>query len=433
MRLNKIIVLIWIMLLGTNGYCQQAFSIKVINETGVAIPNVIVRNENALSLGVTDATGKISFEQATSSFIIILTASDYITNRSLVVRNLYQEIIMTKMIAEETVTVFGRNSTVTNAAAAVTIINKSSLDKYDQQSFTAAFNNVPGVKMDERSPGSYRLNIRGNLLRSTFGVRNVKIYLNELPITDASGNTYFNQLAPALLGTVQIIKGPGGSMYGAGTGGVVLLRNDAYQPPGTSLQITGGSYGLFTASATKHFSTKKLNSSFILAHQQADGYREQSAMRRDVIGYTAAYRPNEKHIITTTTYYSNLFYQTPGGLTAAQVAENPRQARPATTLFKGAVAQKAALYLSSIYTSVADAITINKNWKNISGAYFSYTDFKNPSIRNYEKKYERGAGARTNFYFEKNKLTANVGAEMQHSFINTATHGNRLGIKDTLQ
>ena len=214
----------WIMLLGTNGYCQQAFSIKVINETGVAIPNVIVRNENALSLGVTDATGKISFEQATSSFIIILTASDYITNRSLVVRNLYQEIIMTKMIAEETVTVFGRNSTVTNAAAAVTIINKSSLDKYDQQSFTAAFNNVPGVKMDERSPGSYRLNIRGNLLRSTFGVRNVKIYLNELPITDASGNTYFNQLAPALLGTVQIIKGPGGSMYGAGTGGVVLLR-----------------------------------------------------------------------------------------------------------------------------------------------------------------------------------------------------------------
>lgn len=321
MCMNKVTVLLWIMLLGTNAYCQQFFSIKVINETGAAMPHVVVRNESALLLGATDAAGKLSLKQASDSLVIILTATDYLTKRSLVARNMYQEIMLTKITklrAEETVTVFGRKSTVTNAAAAVTLINKSHLDKYDQQSFTAAFNTVPGVKMDERSPGSYRLNIRGNLLRSTFGVRNVKMYLNELPITDASGNTYFNQLAPALLGTVQIIKGPGGSMYGAGTGGVVLMRNDAVQQPGTSVQITGGSYGLFTASATNHFSTKKINSSFTIAHQQADGYREQSTMRRDVVGYTGSYKPNDKHTLTATTYYSNLFYQTPGGLTAAQ-------------------------------------------------------------------------------------------------------------------
>ncbi len=420
-------------LLGSNSYCQQAFSIKVINKSGAAMPNVIVRKENVLPIGITDAAGRLSFELATDSLLLILTATDYITMRSLVLKNIYKEIILTKIIAEETVTVFGRNSTVANAAAAVAIINKSSLDKYDQHSFTAAFNNVPGVKMDERSPGSYRLNIRGNLLRSTFGVRNVKMYLNELPITDASGNTYFNQLTPALIGSVQIIKGPGGSMYGAGTGGVVLMRNDAVQQTGTSVQITGGSYGLFTASTTNHFSTKKTNHAFTLAHQQADGYREHTAMRRDIAGYTGSYKANDKHTITATTYYSNLFYQTPGGLTASQAAANPRQARPATSLFKGAVAQKAALYLSTIYASVADVITINKYWKNTTGAYFSYTDFKNPSIRNYEKKYERGTGARTIFNFEKNKLTANAGAELQYSFINTATHGNRLGVKDTVQ
>lgn len=424
------------LLLAANSYCQKTFSIKILNETGEALSGVTVSRENNEALGITDAAGKFFFEQQADSLIIIFTAGGYLTNRSLVVKNIYKEIILTKKTAikaEETITVFGRKSTLTNAAAAVAIINKSSLDKYDQQSFTAAFNTVPGVKMDERSPGSYRLNIRGNLLRSTFGVRNVKIYLNELPITDASGNTYFNQLAPALINTVQIIKGPGGSMYGAGTGGVVLLRNDAVQKSGTDLSISGGSYGLFTASTTNHFSTKKTNSSFTVAHQQADGYREHSAMKRDVAGYTVAYRPNDKHTITSTTYYSNLFYQTPGGLTAAQVIANPRQARPATALFKGAVAQKAAIYLSTIYASVADVIVINSNWKNTTGAYFSYTDFKNPSIRNYEKRKERGAGARTVFQFEQNKFTAGAGAELQYSFINTATHGNRLGVKDTLQ
>ncbi|MBC7511514.1 MAG: TonB-dependent receptor plug domain-containing protein [Ferruginibacter sp.] len=426
--MNKISIFLCLLLFAANSYSQQSFTIKVITEKGEAIPGVVVSNNNIFALGITNDAGSFSFTHTTDSIILTLTATDYITNRSLVVKNIYREIILTKKTlekAEETVTVFGRKSTVVNAAAAVAIINKSSLNKYDQQSFTAAFNTVPGVKMDERSPGSYRLNIRGNLLRSTFGVRNVKMYLNELPITDASGNTYFNQLAPALLGTIQIIKGPGGSMYGAGTGGVVLMRNDAMQKPGTDLSITGGSYGLFTASATNHFSIKKTNSAFTLAHQQDDGYREHSAMRRDVAGYTVAYKPNDKHTLTATTYYSNLFYQTPGGLTASQVVENPKQARPPTTLFRSAVAQKAAIYLSTIYASLADVIIINKYWKNTTGVYFSYTDFKNPAIRNYEKKFEKGAGARTVFNFEKNKLSASVGAELQHSFINTATHGNK--------
>jgi iron complex outermembrane receptor protein len=49
--------------------------------------------------------------------------------------------------------------------------------------------------MEERSPGSYRLNIRGSSLRSPFGVRNVKIYYNNIPFTDPGGNTYLNSLA----------------------------------------------------------------------------------------------------------------------------------------------------------------------------------------------------------------------------------------------
>ena len=35
---------------------------------------------------------------------------------------------------------------------------------------------IPGVRMEERTPGSYRLSIRGSLLRSPFGIRNVKVY-----------------------------------------------------------------------------------------------------------------------------------------------------------------------------------------------------------------------------------------------------------------
>ncbi|MCY7291867.1 MAG: TonB-dependent receptor plug domain-containing protein [Ferruginibacter sp.] len=376
--MNKKIVLLLILFVCANKvFCQQIFSGKVLNNSDLTIDSTITKKE-------------------------------------------------------ETVYVFGRNTTLVNADAAVSILNKNTFEKYNPSSFVAAFNTVPGVRMDERSPGSYRINIRGNLLRSTFGVRNVKVYLNGLPFTDASGNTYFNTISPSFINSIQIIRGPGGSMYGAGTGGVILMKTDN-AAQNTNVQMSGGSYGMFNASVQKNTVSKNVSSNTTLSHQQADGYRDHSAMRRDAAAFSISYKGIKNNNITGTAFYSNLVYNTPGGLTMAQLKANPKQARPASAIFKGAAAQKAALYLSNIYTSLSDEITISNKWKNTTGVYFSYTDFKNPTVRNYERKYEKGMGGRTSFEFTQNKWTIITGAEYQYSFINTATHGNKLGVKDTLQ
>ena len=76
--------------------------------------------------------------------------------------------------------------------ASVGLLNREQLQRFSEQSLLPAFNLLPGVRMEERSPGSYRLSIRGSLLRSPFGIRNIKIYLDGFPLTDAGGNTYLN-------------------------------------------------------------------------------------------------------------------------------------------------------------------------------------------------------------------------------------------------
>ncbi len=110
----------------------------------------------------------------------------------------------------------------------------------------SALNTVPGVRMEERSPGSYRLSIRGSLLRSPFGVRDVKVYYDEIPLTDAGGNTYLNAIDVNSVQGIEVLKGPDGSLFGANSGGVVLVnpfgRNtDSYVSAG----LSAGSYGLF--------------------------------------------------------------------------------------------------------------------------------------------------------------------------------------------
>ncbi|MEY4627805.1 MAG: hypothetical protein RLZZ595_131, partial [Bacteroidota bacterium] len=76
------------------------------------------------------------------------------------------------------------NSSLLALPASVSKLNKAALQFTSAQSLVPAFNTVAGVRLEERSPGSYRLSIRGSLLRSPFGVRNVKLYLDDFILTD---------------------------------------------------------------------------------------------------------------------------------------------------------------------------------------------------------------------------------------------------------
>ena len=92
------------------------------------------------------------------------------------------------------------------AAAAIGLINASDLNFYAPNSITPSFNKITGVRMEERSPGSYRLSIRGSLLRSPFGVRNTKVYWNDFPLSDATGNTYLNLIDISQINAAEISK-----------------------------------------------------------------------------------------------------------------------------------------------------------------------------------------------------------------------------------
>ena len=101
------------------------------------------------------------------------------------------------------------NRKLIDVPATISVISKAQFNRYNNISLLPALNTTPGVRMEERSPGSYRLNIRGSSLRSPFGVRNVKVYYNNIPYTDPGGNTFFNQLGFYNVNSMEIIKGPG--------------------------------------------------------------------------------------------------------------------------------------------------------------------------------------------------------------------------------
>src|ERR1700691_5569686 len=115
-----------------------------------------------------------------------------------------------KTLNEVVIKAYEQNRKLIDVAAPVAVTGQAQLNRYSNMSILPALNITPGVSMEERSPGSYRLNIRGSSLRSPFGVRDVKIYLDDIPLTDPSGNTYLNELSFYNFQSAEIIKGPAG-------------------------------------------------------------------------------------------------------------------------------------------------------------------------------------------------------------------------------
>src|ERR1043166_5989255 len=154
---------------------------------------------------------------------------------------------------EVIVKTFEQNRKVSSTTATVKIIEFNNGDRYNKTSLVNGFNTVAGVRMEERSPGSYRINIRGSSLRSPFGVRNVKVYWNDLPLTDPGGNTYFNQLAWNNFSSIEVFKGPASSLYGAGTGGLIMIHNLDRWQRGVDAEYMTGNYGLQNVFASTRF------------------------------------------------------------------------------------------------------------------------------------------------------------------------------------
>lgn len=324
--------------------------------------------------------------------------------------------------------------------AAIAILGKTDLARYGNASLVPVMNTVPGIRVEERSPASYRLSIRGSLLRSPFGVRNVKVYWNEIPLTDAGGNTYLNLVDLNQLTGVEIIKGPAASVYGAGTGGVVLFRSEmGYTAKPThhfTTGLAGGSYGLFQQQAGWEYSTQGFTSSLQQSHQQSDGYRQQSASRKDIIKWQGSWQGNTQEL-KWLVWYTDLYYQAPGGITLAQMQQNPVLARQPAGALPGAVQQQTAIYNKTILGAVQQQLKLSKQlvWKNFLSLH--HTSFANPFITNYEKRGEANAraGSQVVYSYQQNttKLQWINGVEWLHNHSLINNFGNRAGKADTVQ
>ncbi|GAB3638376.1 TonB-dependent receptor [Hymenobacter arcticus] len=341
-----------------------------------------------------------------------------------------------------TVVGYGQRLPLRRTAAGVGVVDQTIIQHFNENSLASAVNTLPGVRLEERATASYRISVRGSTLRSPFGVRNVKMYYFDIPFTEANGTSPLNLLDPAQIGRIEVLKGPAGSVYGAGTGGVIRLENR--RPTGAAGQgraqvgYAAGSFGLrrFTATAEGNGQNGDYWRAQY-AHQQLGGYRQQSALRREVFALDGQLSPSTKQTLALHALYTDINYQLPGGLTRAQVEADPRQARPGTAAAPGTVAQKTFYASQTGLLGATHTYSFSDKWQTVSTIYGRTSSIQTPYLVDWtrEARLEGGGRVALNYRGRLAGRTLRVqgGGEFQAAFVDSRSYLNVGGAPTTLR
>jgi iron complex outermembrane receptor protein len=199
-----------------------------------------------------------------------------------------------------------------------------------QVNLSEALNRVPGISVLNRQNYAQDLQIssRGFGSRATFGVRGLRLIADGIPATmpDGQGQAATFNLNSA--DSIEVMRGPFSSLYGNAAGGVIqVFTADGPPEPTLSGGFYAGSYDTWKLSTQFGGTSGRLNYIGDISRFQTDGYRDHSWARRDQLNAKAKINAGDHGVVTlVVNSLDQPETQDPLGLTATQVAQDPRQA-----------------------------------------------------------------------------------------------------------
>lgn len=109
--------------------------------------------------------------------------------------------------------------------SSVKVVGKEKIKERRMFNLQEALNGVPGLFIQSRNQGyNTRLIIRGSGLQAPFGVRQIMIMLNGVPITDPDSLTRLDFVDTQLIKSIEVNKGPNPPWGVNAAGGVINVQ-----------------------------------------------------------------------------------------------------------------------------------------------------------------------------------------------------------------
>lgn len=304
-------------------------------------------------------------------------------------------------------------------ATSIGTIGKADLDKQTGLHLRSALNTLPGVEMQSRTPwGGQRITIRGYYPNAgnnaNFNGLGYQLFLNNVPVTDASGTTIMDDIDFSTLGRVEVIKGPS-PLYGNEIAGTVNLYSRRPDENGASIaeQLIGGTYGLFRDNTTVMTKSDNYDLRVNYGHQSYDGFRPHEASKKDYVSVSGHYQVSDKQSISAYFSYNKSNEQLAGNLVDSDFYANKAIADPNYVNNDGKVE------IESFRSGITSVHSFNSHFSNKTTVFATGHTLDQNFAHGFTYHNNLNFGGRTNFMYQQQfdnfGVNGQLGAFLQKS------------------
>ena len=161
---------------------------------------------------------------------------------------------------------------------AISNISGSDIKNLDHPIIEPLLNAVPGIWMQSGALNTNRISIRGVGYREPFATTGIKIYLDEIPLTNGAGESSIEDIHPLILSGIDVWRSPASAIWGAGLGGMIHLQSKIPDGNKWLSQLQVGSFDRVQMDQHLAFQSGKTNEQATTLHYQYlydGGYREE--------------------------------------------------------------------------------------------------------------------------------------------------------------
>ncbi len=304
---------------------------------------------------------------------------------------------------------------------AVSVVDSAQIRSGNSYQLSEQLNTMPGIYMQQGTMSTNRITIRGVGSRTPYESNRIKAYWGEIPLTNGDGVTAIEDISLNDMQSIQILKGPGSSLYGAGLGGVILINpwEGIVSQNKYSFQTEVGSFA--TLSNQMNVELKKVNSSIysISASQlHTDGYRDNSEYDRYNFTFKARHNIGESYLFLVYNF-RHLFGQIPSSIDSVNYHNNPQSAAASWKAIGGY--EESNRHLINIGWSAPVAVK-SSNTINI---FYNYSDVNELRPFNQLDEARSAIGIRNKFTKDFSNIRFDIGFETMSEQNNLAYYGVR--------
>ena len=422
--MHKVVAALFTLLTPVIVHAQTSVHGTVVDhQTGSPIPGAIVTGADTTVRTTTDASGAFKLtstgviDHITVSAIGYVTKDVPITNPS-VAAHIRLSVTAVKLAGVQVVA----NSPAPSTAE----LTQHDLDRSSGLSLESAINTVPGVFMQSRTPwGGARITLRGYYPSTSGNSPNsnglgYQVFLNGIPITDATGTTVLDDIDYSTLGNVEVIKGPASSLYNSSIGGTVLLNTARPASNATSIgqQVVSGTDGLVRTNTSFETANDNGDLSLNYGHQTYDSFRPHSGSTKDYFRAAGDMVVGATQTLSAYFSYNRSFEELAGEIDS--------------TPFYGRVPESNAAYLAddshirvtSFITGLTDQYRLGDHLTNQTTVFGVGRNSGQPFAHGFTDVNQFNFGARTQFGFTgqlgaSTGVSGTLGASVQQSNLTT--------------